>query len=423
MHDLNQFTAASEVVVIGAGIVGVCCALSLQHSGAKVTLVDRLPPGDEGGASYGNAGSISWSSCIPIAMPGLMAKVPGWLLRPDGPLAIRWQHLPTLLPWLWRFVRAGNAPQVAASAAALAMLHAPALELHEQFAQLAGVPDLIGDCDYLHIYSASQADRLQQLEWRLRAEHGAQLELLDQNALSERVPALARHYPQTVNIKDQGFIRNPSRLVAAYAAHFARSGGRVVTDEVRGFEIHDGRVASVRTSDSSLAAEQFVIAAGPWSRQLTKMLGFDIPLDTERGYHIMVENPGIDLNQTVMETDAKFVVTPMEAGLRFAGTVELANIDAAPDYRRTDAITRAAKRMFPGLDTHQTTRWMGRRPSLPDGLPIIDRLPAIENVLLAFGHAHTGMVGAPQTGRLIRDLANKMPNNFDLTPFGAARFS
>lgn len=413
----------NEVVVIGAGIVGVCCALSLQQSGAQVTLVDRLPPGDKGAASYGNAGSISWSSCIPIAMPGLMTKVPGWLLRPDGPLAIRWQHLPTLLPWLWRFVRAGNEAQVAASAAALAMLHAPALELHQQFAQLADVPDLISDCDYLHIYSASQANRLDQLEWRLRAEHGARLELLDQNELGERVPALARRYPQTVNIKEQGFVRNPSRLVAAYAAHFVRCGGRVVIDEVRDFETENGRVVSVRTSDSSLPAGHFVIAAGPWSRHLTKKLGFDIPLDTERGYHITVENPGISVNQTLMETDAKFVVTPMETGLRFAGTVELANIDAAPDYRRTDAIRRAAERMFPGLNTQHTTPWMGRRPSLPDGLPIIDRLPTFENVLLAFGHAHTGMVGAPQTGRLVSELARKQPSNFDLTPFGASRFS
>ena len=423
MNTYPGCAGSGGVVVIGAGIIGVCCALSLQQSGAQVTLIDRLPPGDDGAASFGNAGSISWSSCIPIAMPGLMTQVPGWLLRPDGPLAIRWQHLPTLLPWLWRFVRAGNEAQVATSAAALAMLHGPALELHQQFAHLAGVPQLIGDCDYLHVFSTSQVDRLDQLEWRLRAEHGARLELLGQNALSERVPALARRYPQTVNIRDQGFVRNPSRLVSAYAEHFAQCGGTLITEEVSGFETRERRVVAVRTSDASIVAEQVVIAAGPWSRRLTKMLGFDIPLDTERGYHISIENPGLEINQTIMETDEKFVVTPMEAGLRFAGAVELASIDAMPDYRRADAIRRAAERMFPNINTQQVTRWMGRRPSLPDGLPIIDRLPDFENVLLAFGHAHTGMVGAPQTSRLICDLASNRPSNFDLTPFGANRFS
>jgi D-amino-acid dehydrogenase len=412
----------SRVIVVGGGVVGLCCATYIQRSGRSVTLIDKLEPGDPGAASFGNAGSISWSSCIPTAVPGLLPKVPGWLFRRDSPLTIRWRHLPTLAPWLWRFVRAGSEESVVRAAAALSMLHSPAMELHTELAKTAGVPELIQECGYLHLYTQARADRLTQLEWRLRSEHGARLELLDQEDVAEKEPQLARRYPQAVNIVGQGYIGNPSRLLRAYADTFISNGGEIVQDEVTGFERSDARVTKVLTSAGPLGCTDVVIAAGPWSRTLVKMLGFDIPLDTERGYHISVAESGLNIRHTLMETDEKFVVTPMETGVRFAGTVELANVDAPPDYRRADMILNAAKRMFPTIRAEQVTKWMGRRPSLPDGLPVVGRAPGYNNVYMAFGHAHTGMVAAPATGKIVAALIENQPINADLRPFRAERF-
>ncbi|MGI9336419.1 MAG: NAD(P)/FAD-dependent oxidoreductase [Gammaproteobacteria bacterium] len=410
------------VVVIGAGIVGVCCAIFLQRLGQRVVLVDRLDPGDEGASSFGNAGSLSWSSCVPIATPGLLPKVPGWLLSRTGPLTIRWRHLPTLWPWLWRFVRSGSVASVEAAAEALSMLHSPSLELYRELAGAAGVADLVRPCSYLHIYRRGEANRLSHLEWRLRAEHGARLELLDAADLHEMEPALARDYAQAVVIKDQGLAANPSRLVLALADHFVANGGDRVQAEVRALETAGNEVRSVSTESGAINVSNVVIAAGAWSTRLTRMLGFDLPLETERGYHVSLPDAGVQISNTIMETQGKFVATPMETGLRFAGTVELASVDAPPDYRRADAILTRARSMLPGLRAERVTRWMGRRPSLPDGMPVIGPAPGYRNVYLAFGHSHTGMIGAPNTGRIVAGMVARQPMNVDSALFRADRW-
>ncbi|MBW2270678.1 MAG: FAD-binding oxidoreductase [Deltaproteobacteria bacterium] len=412
----------ARAVVIGAGIVGVSCALFLQRLGRHVVLIDRLDPGDDGASSFGNAGSLSWSSCVPIAIPGLLPKVPGWLLSRTGPLTIRWRHIPTLAPWLWRYARSGSLASVEAAAEALAMLHAPALDLHRELAREAGVQDLIRSCGYLHIYRRAARDRLSHLEWRLRAEHGARLELLDGAALHEVEPDLAPGYVQAVRVHDQGFTANPSRLVSSLAAHFVARGGQRVRGEVRDLKTGGDAVHSVVTESDSIAAAEVVIAAGAWSTQLTRMLGIDLPLETERGYHVTLGDPGVSVCNTIMETEGKFVATPMEMGLRLAGTVEFASLDAAPDYRRADAILERGRSMFPGLRPATVSRWMGRRPSLPDGLPVIGPAPGYRNVHLAFGHAHTGMIGAPNTARIIAGMVCGQPLNVDATAFRAERF-
>lgn len=415
--------STEQVVVIGAGIVGVCCAIYLQRLGRRVVLIDRLEPGDEGASSFGNAGSLSWSSCVPIAMPGLLPKVPGWLLSRNGPLTIRWRHLPALAPWLWRFVRSGSQASVAAAAQALSTLHSPSLELHRELAGAAGVGDLIRSCHYTHIYRDLVAQRLDSLEWRLRAEHGARLELVDGPALREIEPALSLDYAQAVLIHGQGFVTNPSRLVRGLADYFVASGGECVLDEVRALEIEGTAVRAVVAASRTLPVGEVIIAAGAWSTRLTKMLGLALPLETERGYHVSIAEPGIEVQNTIMETDGKFVATPMETGLRLAGTVELASVDAAPDYRRADAILARGRSMFPGLKATQVSRWMGRRPSLPDGLPVVGPAPGFQNVYLAFGHAHTGMIGAPNTGRIIAGMVCRQPLNIDASPFRPGRFA
>ena len=403
-------------------MVGICCASFLQRHGRKVTVIDRVPPGES--CSFGNAGSLSWSSCVPISVPGLLAKVPGWLLSRDGPLTIRWKYLPALMPWLWQFVRCGNKTQVEASATALSNLHRPSLDLHRELAKDAGASDLVRSTDYLHVYSSKKAladkDFTEALRNRLS---GIEAQVLNAGQLRELEPQISHHYVQAVRIPDQGFAANPGRLVKSYAQHLTDNGATIIEDEVKSLEINGNRVSAVQTTSARLETEDLVIAGGAWSHRLCEMLGLHVPLEAERGYHVTVSDPGVSINGTIMETDGMFVATPMEMGLRFAGTVELASVDVEPDYQRADTILGKAKRMFPDLQTSEVSRWMGRRPSLPDGVPVIGAAPRQENVYLAFGHAHTGMIGSPQTGRLIAGMVCNQPLNMDVTPFRPERFS
>ena len=403
-------------------MVGICCASFLQRLGRKVTVIDRVPPGES--CSFGNAGSLSWSSCVPISVPGLLPKVPGWLLKRDGPLTIRWKYLPALAPWLWRFIRAGNPPQVEASAIALSNLHRPSLDLHRELAKDAGVSDLVRSTDYLHVYSSAKALADKHFTEALRNRlSGIEADILNAEQLREVEPQISPHYVKAVRIPAHGFAANPGRLVKSYAKHLSANGATIIEDEVTSLEITANRVSAVNTTSAKLQTTDLVIAGGAWAHRLCEMLGLNVPLEAERGYHVMVSNPGVSINGTIMETDGMFVATPMEMGLRFAGTVELATVDEAPDYQRADSILRKAKRMFPALRTTEVSRWMGRRPSLPDGVPVIDAAPHQDNVYLAFGHAHTGMIGSPQTGRLIAGMVCNQPLNMDMSAFRVGRFS
>ena len=411
----------TRVIVIGAGAVGMCSALFLQKLGCEVTVVDRLPPGEA--CSFGNAGSLSWSSCVPIATPGMLAKVPGWLLRSDGPLTIRWRHLHTLMPWLWRFIRAGNEAQLEKSVPALASLHRPSLDLHRELANEAGSANLIHGCDFMHVYSSEKSFADSSYGHLMRNRHGgAGTQVLDGPAIRELEPQISNRYVKALRILDQGYTANPSQLVKSYAALLCANGGQVVQDEVTGFEVSANRVTSIKTTSQTLTADEVVIAGGAWSAKLCAMLGVKVPLESERGYHVTVADSGVSLQRTIMETDGMFVATPMDMGVRFAGTVELANVDVEPNYERADNILKQAKRMFPELKTESVSRWMGRRPSLPDGLPVIGPSPRQENVHFAFGHAHTGMIGSPQSGRLVAGMVCKQPLNMDAEPFRVERF-
>ncbi len=361
---------------------------------------------------------------MPISVPGLLSQVPAWLLDNNGPLTIRWKYLPGLIPWLWRFVRSGSKQQVEASAAALSNLHRPSLDLHRELAKDAGVSDLVRSTNYLHVYSSEKtlADKSFTEALRNRLS-GIEPEILSAGELRELEPQISRHYVKAVRIPDQGFAANPGRLVKSYAKLFAANGGTIIEDEVKALEVTGNRVSAAKTTSATLPTEDLVIAAGAWSHRLCEMLGFKVPLEAERGYHVTVANSGVSINGTIMEMDGMFVATPMEMGLRFAGTVELATVDEEPNYQRADNILQNAKRMFPDLRTEEVTRWMGRRPSLPDGLPIIGAAPHQENVYLAFGHAHTGMIGSPQTGRMIAGMVCKQPLNMDVEPFRVERFS
>jgi len=413
------------VVVIGAGIVGLCCATYLQRDGHKVVVVDPGGPGE--GTSYGNAGGLNGSSIVPVAMPGVLAKVPHWLLDPGGPLSIRLRYLPTLLPWLYRFVRAGRPDLVRAQARALRGLLAPTVDMHRELAASIGAADLIQRSGLVIVYRGEAGFAADTAAMRLRAEHGVKIDELNQDELRQMEPTLSPVYTRARFISENGYVRNPLRLSRALAEALVANGGEIRRERAEGFAFADGKVEAVLTNIGRIPAGTVVLAAGAHSKKLAAQLGEKVPLDTERGYHAMIKAPEIAPRLPIMDAEAKFVATPMEEGLRLAGTVEFAGLEAPPDWRRARVLLRHGQAMFPGLPPtvadDRVALWMGFRPSMPDSLPVIGPTRRYANAFLAFGHGHVGLIGAPMTGRVIADLIAGRPPAIDVAPFSSSRFA
>jgi len=414
----------SPVVVIGAGIVGLCCATYLQREGHKVVVIDPGGPGE--GASYGNAGGLNGSSIVPVAMPGVLAKVPHWLLDPEGPLSIRLNYLPRLLPWLYRFVRAGRPELVREQARALRGLLGPTVDMHRALAASVGAADLIQRSGLLVVYRSEASFAADAAAMRLRAENGVKIDELSQDELRQIEPTLSPAYTRARFISENGYCKNPLRLSRALAEALVANGGEIRRERAECFVFADGKVEAVLTNTGRVPAAAVVLAAGAHSRSLAAELGEKVPLDTERGYHAMIKAPEIAPRLPIMDAEAKFVATPMEEGLRMAGTVEFAGLEAPPDWRRARVLLRHGQAMFPGLPRtvaeDRVALWMGFRPSMPDSLPVIGRTRRYANACLAFGHGHVGLIGAPMTARVIADIVAGRPPAIDLAPFSAARF-
>ena len=338
-------------------------------------------------------------------------------------MTVRLGSLASTFPWLIHFLRSANLAKVETSADAMKLLNGTSFELHEALAREAGVPDLVRPSRYLYVHrDPDQLNVDKGLAWRLRRERGGEIEIVTGAALHEREPELSREYTSGVLLGPMGYTLNPFRLTQAYAALFAKRGGEILRAEVTGIK-PDGARCSVETTAGRREAETVIVAAGAWSLKLVKPLGLKLPLIAERGYHMTFANPGIALNHVISEVELQFAVTSMEIGLRVAGTEELGLADDTPDWRRAAVLERQAKRMFPRANLAEGTRWMGPRPGTPDSLPAIGPLPGHPNILIAAGHGHLGLTGAPNTGRIIAALASNERLNLPLAPFAPDRFS
>ncbi len=409
-----------HVTVIGAGIVGMSCALHLLRAGHPVRVVDRLPPGE--GCSFGNAGLFADYSFVPLSLPGVLWNVPKWLLDPLGPLAIRWPHGLGMAPWLMRFVRAGRPERVAEICDALAPLLASSLEEHRDLAQGTGAEGLIRSQGYMYVYEDGQAAAKDALTWRLRGERGSIVREIGPDEIREREPALAPIYAKGYFLPDLGYTVDPHGLVRGLGLHFVKSGGVLTMRDVQDIEIGADGPERLVTAEGPLEVDRLVIAAGAWSGLLAAKLGSPVPLEGERGYHVILPSPGIGLNSAVFAAGRKFVATPVEPGIKLAGTSEFAGLTAEPNMARARALVQHAKRMFPGIDAQGAREWSGMRPTLPDSLPVIGRSPKFNTVFFAFGHQHVGLTGGPRTGRIIAHLVAGREPNLDLRPFRADRF-
>ena len=409
-----------DVTVIGAGIVGICCALELANSGLTVRVIDREGPAE--GTSFGNAGVISPWSCVPQSLPGQWKNIPRWILSPEGPVALRWTYLPYLMPWLARFLANAQVSRIDRIADGILSLNRNCPDLYRELLRGTGHENLVRDSCYIHVFRDSRQADSGQVQWALRRERGVPMEFVSGDEAREIEPALSPAYQGAVLSRGQARALNPGRL-GQVLADKARDLGVVFTRAlVR--ELMPGNSGSfqIRTEQGIVSSPRAVIAGGAWSARLLAPLGVRVSLEAERGYHVVFANSGVTLNNSVLDGDRKFVASSMEMGLRCAGTAEFAGLDAVPDYRRTKVIARLARDMLPGMNSADISEWMGSRPSTPDSLPCIGPEPGQPGLFAAFGHGHLGLTQAPMTGRLTAAMVCEKSEPIDIAPYRLDRF-
>ena len=435
MHGIGGAAAAGEVAVIGGGVIGIACARALQRRGLPVRVFE---PGEiGGGCSAGNAGHIAIDHVRPLARLDVIRQVPRMLSDPLGPLRLRWDGLPRILPWLARFALAAAAPgRVAGSTKALGALLGGALPAwKDEIAATPGLADLFRHQGSLTLFETEASFAAALEEDRILAEHGVRHSRLDAAALADLVPDLRVPPAGGRLLPDAAHVVDPLRLVRALAEAFAADGGAVERARVAGFSLDDdGQVRSVLTdSGGEHPVAAVVIATGAVRSGLTERLGAAVPVTAERGYHVMLGNPddGSGLSSRfampVAFAERGFVATPMREGLRLAGTVELGAAAGRPDWRRADILLAHMRTLFRGFTGAEArSRWFGDRPTLPDYLPMIGAAPRARNAVLALGHQHLGLTLAAVTGALVADLVASGGRvagaPLDLAPFRADRF-
>jgi D-amino-acid dehydrogenase len=420
---------ARHVVVIGAGAVGAASALAALKDGHQVTILDPAEPGGEQAASYGNGCWLSPMSVIPPAVPGIWKKLPKYLSDPLGPLAIRWRYLPRVAPWLIRYLASGwRWEDVAKAAQALRPLVQDAPRLHQALAEQAGVGHLIERRGLMYIYPSRADFEAERKAWDIRHQVGVRWIELDADELRQREPELDRRYGFGVFVDEGGHCTDPGAYVAALIALAEAEGAKLIRQHATGFRIEAGRLKAVITRQGEVACDAAVISAGVHSKPLARAAGDDVPLESERGYHAEISAPEVAPRHGLMPSDGKMSIMRTARGLRCAGQVEIAGIEAAPNWQRAEILKNHLLSCFPGLPrdipAERIKFWLGHRPSMPDGMPCLGPSRASADVIHAFGHGHTGLVASARTGEVVAALlAGRAPSipiaSFDSRRFGA----
>ncbi|MGY2049749.1 NAD(P)/FAD-dependent oxidoreductase [Methylobacterium sp. JK268] len=410
----------NTAIVLGAGVVGLSTALYLRRAGREVTVIDPLPPG--GGASFGNAGMISADTASPIAIPGMLRQVPGWLRDRKGPLVVDPSYFPTALPWLLRWIREGRMDRVLAISDAMRALHKDAFACWQDLVGPRSFGDLVRRSGQIQLWDGEAESAGAAVERQIRERHGIESQLLGPDDLQQMLPGLSRSVKRALLVPGNGYTVSPARLVDTLAERLREEGGAIVAERALRLFPREGGGLMVWTNVSNRAAADVVVAGGAWSKALLDPLGVRVPLETERGYHAMLPSPSIEPRYTISYKSRGFGVTPMEDGLRAAGTVEFAGLDAPPDETRARLLAEHARALFPGLSHGEPRLWLGFRPSLPDTLPVLGPVPSRPGLHLAFGHGHYGMTGGPPSGRLVAALVAGRPAPVDPAPYSVGRF-
>jgi D-amino-acid dehydrogenase len=414
--------ASTSIVVVGAGIVGLATALTLQVRGHSVLVLER----DEiaAGPSRGNAGALAFSDVLPLASPGIMRQAPRWLLDPLGPLALAPRYTWRMAPWLFRFWRASRPAAFARSLqtqVALMQLSVPATR---RLLAAAHAEDMLRSDGNFHLYEGEAPWRASLAEWALKARHGIAFEhLTSAAAIAALQPGLSPALTHATFVPNWQSICDPLRLCHRLASAFVQTGGRIRRARVLRLENRGERVNLHCEGLPPVPASRVVLAGGAWSHQLAATLGERIPLETERGYNTTLPAGAFDLKRQLTFPNHGFVMTDIAGSVRVGGAVELAGLEAPPRYERAQTMLSKAKRFAPGLVTEGGIQWMGMRPSLPDSLPAIGPLATSRRVLCAFGHGHLGLTQAAATAEIIASLVGGNAPPIDIQALSPTRFA
>ncbi len=407
-------------VVIGAGIIGTAIAHDLQRRGRQVVLVDRDTPGR--GASFGNMASIAVTEFMPASRHSVWKQIPGWMLDPEGPVRVRPSYMPRLVPWFLRFIAASRPSKLRALEAQGAALCARALDDTLALLRETGLQDQISDEGCLSLYADEAEFKADRDHIEILERFGFPHEVIGRQAIKALEPELSDSIGLAVRFPQNRSMKDPYTLVLALAERFIALGGRVEQGDVVGFTRSDAMRDVVLMGGRTIPADEVVICAGAFSARLAGMLGEPIPLETERGYHTQIMAPGITMEHSIIWPAKAFMVTPTAGGIRVGGTVEMAGLDAAPDYRRAKVTVKRAREALPNLRCEDAIEWMGHRPALPDTVPILSASARTKGLFYATGHGHLGLTYAATTARLMGDLITGARPALDLHPYRINRF-
>jgi glycine/D-amino acid oxidase-like deaminating enzyme len=408
--------------VIGAGIIGVQLARALQRKGVDVSLFDRNDPGT--GTSFGNAGYLATDEIFPLAHGTVLRRLPRLLFNPLGPLAMRWQELPRLLPWYLKYARACSSQRATRSIAALASLQSEAVAAWKEVIALEGLRNLVLGNGAMTVFESDLGFEKTRLQRQVQKDYGIAWQLLSGNAARDKVPELSQDVRHAVVYPSGMHVVNPLSVTQTIMQSFLSDGGTFVKANVDGLERSSGRIKRLRAGGKHYTFDAVVVSSGHLSGRLLKPLNYKVPIVAERGYHVEMSHCETRLNLPVGSYERGFYVTPMSSGLRLAGTSEFssADHDEPATWGRADILKRHVAALMPGLAEQETGRWMGHRPTMPDFLPVLGAAPACENLFLAFGHHHLGLTLSAITARAMSELITTSSPSINIDAFALQRF-
>jgi len=408
-----------KVGIIGAGIQGVCSALFLQKKGYSVTLFDREVPGNQA-ASYGNAGHFSPYASIPLNRPDILIDIPAMLLSKTGPLALNWNYLPKMIPWFLKFLKNCSTKNMMHTAKYMHQILDVALPAYDELFEEIDLSGLVENKGIMYIWN-DQNLKSREMEINIRNEIGAEQQLLNKKEIHDLEPNIKNIYHAGVFYKKARHARNPGKIWIKLFENFVKKGGKFLKLNIQDLNFDENNPV-IRSETQRFIFDKVVIACGAFSKKLTDKLHENIPLDTERGYHIHFKGCDHLISRPIVFQNRGFGMTPMEQGLRVAGTVEFGGLQNPLTKSRIKNLINNAKYLLDGLPDHDD-EWLGFRPTLPDYLPVIGPSKNYKNVFYSFGHHHLGWTLGAISGKIISKMIAEENTNLDLKPYNSLRFS
>ena len=412
--------SGNSVVVIGAGIQGVCVALSLIKKGFKVTIVDRDEPG-KNSASYGNAGHFSPYASLSMNRPDILIDVPAMLLSTTGPLALRWNYAPKMIPWFLKFIKNCTKNRMMHTAKYMHQILDLALPAYDELFQEIDVSGLVESRGIIYFWTDKDL-KSRELEINVRKELGVEQKLLKPHEIHDLEPHIKQIYHGGVLYPSARHARNPKKILLKLFELFLKKDGKFIKENVETIDFLPDSKPSIKTNLNSYIFDKAVVACGAFSKKLTDQADEKIPLDTERGYHVHFKGYDHLLSRPVIFLNRGFGITPMEQGLRVVGTVEFGGLNNPLNKKRVLNLVNNAKYLFPELDKNYD-EWLGFRPTLPDFLPVIGPSKNHKNLFYSFGHHHLGWTLGAISGKILAGMIAEEKTNLDLSPYSSLRFS